>query len=255
MVESLSAAVHAHPDAASAYRAVAERLVELAGSPTPGRPRFSLALSGGATPERLFRLLANEYEGRLAWAEIDVGFADERAVPPDDARSNFALARRTLLDPLAVPAEHVHRIRGELRPTAEAARAYESDLRTLFPDGRDSFDTILLGVGPDGHTASLFPGAATLAEPERWVRDEPAPALEPKVPRITLTLPALAAARRVLFLVLGAEKRTALTAVLGDPRRGTSAAALPAARVQAREGVEWYVDSEAAPDLASPARD
>ncbi len=254
MVEPLTGAVRVHPDARSAYRALADRLVELARAPTPGRPRFSLALSGGSTPERLFRLLAADYARRVGWREIEIGFADERAVAPDDARSNFALARRALLAPLDVPAERIHRIPGELRPTGAAARAYEGALRALFADGRGTFDAVLLGMGPDGHTASLFPGASTLREVARWVRVEPAPALEPKVPRITLTLPALAAARCVLFLVLGAEKRPALTDVLRDPRRGTPEATLPAARVRARESVEWFVDSEAAPDLPPAPR-
>jgi 6-phosphogluconolactonase len=246
MVEPVNRSIRVFPSSSEAYRAVADRLAELSRARSPGRSHYSIALSGGSTPERLFRLLATEYSERLDWSGVELGFADERAVGPDDPLSNFGLARRTLIDPLGLAAARVHRIVGETRPVRAASEAYERTLRSMFPHAPGTFDMVLLGMGPDGHTASLFPGASSLNENDRWVVEEPSPTQEPRVPRISLTLPALAAARRVVFLVLGVEKRRALSQVLGDPSLGTSPTSLPAARVRATEGVEWFIDADAA---------
>ena len=160
-------------------------------------PGPHVALSGGETPRRAYELAAAL---RPDWSWAQLWWGDERCVPPDDERSNYRLAREALLDRVEVPPAQVHRIAGE-RPAADAARAYDAELAGVM------LDLALLGLGPDGHTASLFPGAPTLLERER--RAVPAePGLDPRVERVTLTVPALAA-RLVVFLVTGAAKAEA----------------------------------------------
>jgi 6-phosphogluconolactonase len=250
MVERLTAQVHRFRDAPTTYRAAADRWAELAAQRRSSAGRFSVALSGGSTPVGLFQLLAAEYADRIDWTRIEVGFADERAVGPDDSRSNFGLARHTLLVPLGISDDRVLRIAGEVRPLERARDEYERALRDRFGGSSTTFDLVLLGMGPDGHTASLFPGAASLGERMRWVVDEPAPTREPNVARITLSLPGLATADRALFVVLGSDKRKALAKVVEDPNYGTSDAVLPAGRVRTRTGVEWFVDAQAWPASA-----
>jgi 6-phosphogluconolactonase len=206
--------------------------------------RFAVALAGGSTPRALYALLADPaapYRDALPWAHTHVFFGDERAVPPDHPESNYGMARDALLARVPVPPGNVHRIRGEEEPEV-AARGYEDELRSFFgPATR--FDLVLLGMGADGHTASLFPGSPALEEPSRLVAAPLVPALG--VRRITLTLRALDAAARAVFLVSGASKAPALARILsGEP----GAAALPAARVRPGHGsVLWLVERGAAP--------
>ncbi|WP_242360504.1 6-phosphogluconolactonase [Anaeromyxobacter sp. SG17] len=211
--------------------------------------RFAVALSGGATPRAVYALLADPaapYRDALPWARTHVFFGDERAVPPDDPRSNYGMARGALLSSVALPPENVHRIRGEDEPGA-AARSYEDALRAFFGVA-PRFDLLLLGMGADGHTASLFPGSPAIDEPSRLVAAVPAPAAGPA--RITLTLRALQAAARAVFLVSGAQKAPALARVLSG---ASGAEALPAARVRPAHGsVLWLVDRAAAPFLPAP---
>jgi 6-phosphogluconolactonase len=201
-------------DAEAAAAATADRLAEAA------RAGAEIALTGGSTPRRAYELTAL---AEPDWSRAGAWWGDERCVPPDDERSNYRLARETLLDRLA-HAPSVHRIRGELEP-AEAAEEYEREL------GDRRLDLVLLGLGPDGHTASLFPDAPTLRERERRV--VPAePGLDPFVQRVTLTIPALSAAQVVLFLVTGAEKAEAARAAFVDePSERT-----PASLVRAADG-------------------
>ena len=191
-----------------------------------------IALTGGRTPGRAYELAAQMQPG---WDGAGVWWGDERCVPPDDERSNYGLAKRALLDRLATqPA--VHRIRGELLPD-EAAREYEDELRGV------RLDLLLLGIGPDGHTASLFPNEPTLGELERLV--VPAEAKhEPYVERITLTLPALTAAARVVFLATGEEKADAVGRAFGEP----PSRATPASLVRSASG-----DTTAVLDRAAAA--
>jgi 6-phosphogluconolactonase len=183
--------------------------------------RGSIALSGGSTPRDAY-LLAAKLEGR--WREVELWFVDERCVPPDDERSNYRLVRETLLDGLAVP-PHLHRIRGE-RPPEEAAAAYDEELRGA------ALDLALLGIGADGHTASLFPSSPALDERERLAIVAEA-GLEPFVPRVTMTIPALAQAALALYLVTGAEKAEAVErAFRAEPSRET-----PASLVRGRRTV------------------
>jgi 6-phosphogluconolactonase len=205
--------------------------------------RFAVALAGGSTPRALYALLADPgapYREALPWASTHVFFGDERAVPPTHPESNHAMAHDALLARVPIPAANVHRIRGEEDPEA-AARAYEGELRAFFGPS-PHFDLVLLGMGADGHTASLFPGSPALDETSRLVVAPLVPALG--VRRITLTLHALDAAARVVFLVSGASKGAALARVLSG---GCGPEALPAARVRPRGGaVLWLVDRAAA---------
>jgi 6-phosphogluconolactonase len=230
-------------------RAAAEEWRARALSAVAQLGRFAVALAGGSTPRTLYALLADPdapYRDELPWARTHVFFGDERAVPPEHAESNYRMAHETLLSRVAVPAENVHRIRGEGDPEA-SARAYEEDLRSFFGSA-PRFDLLLLGMGADGHTASLFPGSAPLREVSRLVAATVAPA--PGERRITLTLPALEAAARIVFLVSGASKGPALARVLSCE---SGAEALPAARVRSLDGtLLWLVDRAAA--AATPAR-
>ena len=213
--------------AASAAEAVREAGDLLAESARRGG---HIALSGGGTPRPAY-----ESAARLApdWSGVEVWWADERCVPPDDERSNFRLARVALLDRLAVPPRAVHRILGELAPQ-EAARRYDDELRSV------TFDLVLLGVGADGHTASLFPNDEALEEEQRL-----AVAVEgPDVARVTLTPPPLRAARHVVFLVVGEEKAEAVRRAFGaPPGPGTPASLIRAERTTA------ILDREAADEL------
>jgi 6-phosphogluconolactonase len=202
-----------------------------------------LALSGGGTPRRTYELLAGRSSiGRISdWEGVQVWFADERCVPPEDEQSNYRLAAESLLGPAAIPAERVHRMRGELGPD-EGAASYARELDGLEqPSGPPVLDLIILGVGPDGHVASLFPGAPTLAAGEDaiclGVHDSPKPPPE----RITLSLAVLRAARSCLLLATGAAKADAVSAMLGEPSHHVPASLL------ARERLTVIVDDAAAP--------
>ncbi|HEU4830132.1 MAG TPA: 6-phosphogluconolactonase [Gemmatimonadales bacterium] len=203
--------------------------------------RCTVALSGGETPRRLYELLASdEYRGALPWDEIEWFWSDERCVPPEDPRSNFRLADEAMLQRAGVAPRQVHRMQGELTPT-RAALAYEAVVRERVPD--HAFDLILLGVGGDGHTASLFPGHPALEERERLVMAvRGAETLE--VPeRITMTLPLINRARSVLVLAAGESKRRIVQAVRADA--AAAAEQFPIARVRPAGHLTWIVDQAA----------
>ncbi|MBU0595740.1 6-phosphogluconolactonase [Candidatus Bipolaricaulota bacterium] len=201
------------------------------------RGEFVVALSGGQTPTALFRRLVEpDRAARVDWPAVHVVWADERCVPPEDEASNYRSAREVLLSHVPIPAGNVHRIEGEW-PPMEAADTYEHFLhRLLGSDGR--LDLALLGMGTDGHTASLFPGHRALDEICRWVVAAETDAAPPW--RVTLTLPVLNAARCALFLVAGVEKANAV-------RRVQAGEDLPASRISPTEGeLIWLVDRDAA---------
>lgn len=228
-------------DAAALARAAAEEVARRAEEAVAARGTFTLALSGGSTPQPLHALLADPaapFRARIPWARTEIWFGDERAVPPDHAESNFRMAREALLDHVAPRA--VHRIEGE-RPAAEAAARYEGELRAAAgPDGAPPrLDLVLLGLGNDGHTASLFPGSAALEERERWVTAPFVPAVGAH--RITLTLPVLERARAIAFVVAGADKREALARLLAP-----GASPVPAARVRPLDGALLVLADRAA---------
>lgn len=230
-------------------RAAADRVLRYAAEAIASHGRFDWAVAGGSTPEQLYRLLASpEYAARLDTRHLHLFFGDERGVPPNHPDSNYRMLASSLLGGLSVPVENVHRIQAELAPE-QAASAYEAELRRHFAEqagsGFPRFDLVLLGMGSDGHTASLFPGSPALAESRRWVVANPVPALGST--RLTLTLPVLNAASRVLFLVAGQDKAERLKQVLGG---GSAEAPLPAACVRPASGqLEWLLDAAAASAL------
>jgi 6-phosphogluconolactonase len=208
-----------------------------------GGPRF-VALSGGKTPSVLYETLPRPpWRDRVDWSGIHWFWGDERTVPPDHPDSNYRMARQTLLSPLGVPAERLHRMPADAGDLSAAARQYEQTIRRLVPAGSDGipvFDLILLGVGHDGHTASLFPGSPALAVRDQLVVSCEVPAL--RTWRMTMTLPLLQAARRIVFLVTGAEKADIMAQVLGPP---AGPGLLPAAGVRGAAGlVAWVLDAQ-----------
>jgi len=235
------------PDSQALACEAAQRLADLARKATESRGRFSVALSGGSTPSPLYRLLTEEpYRSQIPWAQVDLFWADERCVPPDDPGSNYRLAYEALIAHTPIPAENVHRVRGELAPKA-AARAYDRELRRFFCGPRPRFDLVLLGLGSDGHTASLFPTSEALQETERLAVATTAFYDNRPTERVTLTLPPLNAARQVLFLVSGPEKAEIVQAVLADVD-----GRLPARRVRPVAGqLTWLLDAAAASRVPS----
>ncbi|HEX7955298.1 MAG TPA: 6-phosphogluconolactonase [Pyrinomonadaceae bacterium] len=238
--------VGVYADAEGVARAAAQTFAHLAREAVAERGAFSVALSGGATPRRVHEILAGEeYRASVPWPDVHVFFGDERAVPADHAESNYRMASETLLSRVPIPAENVHRIEG-LGDAAANASDYESVMRGFFGDAdRPRFDLVFLGMGDDGHTASLFPHTSALAEARAWVAANWVEKLGAW--RITLTAPAINAARRVIFLVTGAPKAERLREVLAgerDPSR------LPAQLIRPRDGaLSWYVDAAAAARL------
>jgi len=209
------------------------------------RGRFTVALAGGSTPRPLYARLADPDappRAAVPWASVHVFFADERQVPPDHADSNMKMAYETLLRNVPIPEEQVHRIRGENPDPDRAAEEYEgilSDVFRLEPGQRPRFDLVLLGLGADGHTASLFPGGAALSETSRLAVGVPTAGAG--FDRVTLTLPVLNEAAAVMFLIAGAAKAPALRRVLGGDTT------LPAARVRPRNGsLLFLADRDAA---------
>jgi 6-phosphogluconolactonase len=222
--------------------AAAREVVRLARHAVAERGRFVIALAGGETPRSLYALLARDHADGVPWESTHVCFGDERCVSPDDAASNYATARSSLLVHVRVAPEHVHRILGELGPE-RAASDYDARLRRLLHAEPlpSSFDVALLGVGPDGHTASLFPGDEALAERERWALPVLAPTSAGVRERVTLTLPLLNRSRVVLMLCAGAEKREIVSRVVAG-----AGSDLPAARVHGVERTVWLLDRPAA---------
>ncbi len=228
-------------DAAALAARAAQWLTDLA---CHAGGRFSVCLAGGSTPRRLYQLLAAEpLRDVLPWPRIHWFWGDERFVPPDHPDSNYRMVREAMLAQAPVPSENIHPIDTGGTPDAAAAR-YERVLQswygaaTLDP-ARPLFDVVLLGIGADGHTASLFPGKPAPAERSRWVAGVPEAGLEPFVPRVSLTFPALESSRSVAFCVAGADKVAILRrALAGD-------AALPAARVKPQGELVWFVDRAA----------
>jgi 6-phosphogluconolactonase len=213
------------------------------------RGRFTIALAGGSTPERTYTLLAQpDRASRIDWSKTFIFFGDERFVPHDDPRSNFGMAQRTLLSKAPIPAGQVFPIPTTGANAAAGAGAYTRTLEQAFSSALGGalprFDMILLGLGDDGHTASLFPGAASLHEAKAWVTWSPPGTLPPPVDRVTFTFPLLNAARQVLFLVAGDKKAVPARDVLeGHP----NVTERPAAGVRPTDGtVTWLLDEAAA---------
>jgi 6-phosphogluconolactonase len=230
-------------DPAALAKAAADRV--MARIATNGG-RVAICLTGGSSPQQLYRLLATDpYRSRIPWDRVHWFIGDERFVRPNDSLNNMGAARRLFLDRDA-PAANIHPIPTGTTDPGEAARRYESELKSFYgadrlDPARPLFDLVLMGVGPDGHTASLFPEYPAIEETERWVVDVPEAHVEPFVPRVTLTLPALSSCREMLFEVAGSEKRAILTRVLDGEN-------LPANRAHSTGETIWLVDEAALPE-------
>jgi 6-phosphogluconolactonase len=225
----------------------------LAGWIRASRGDFHLALSGGSTPRRLFAFLRDAKYADLAWERVQVYWCDERCVPPEDAESNYGLAQNLLLRHVPIAEVHIHRIHGEL-PPEQAARGYAAELAGLAQPGRawPRLDAALLGLGEDGHTASLFPGATQAGETDQPVIPVSAQYQRRPAARVTLTPLVFNTARRVVFLVSGAGKAAALA---GSLDAGRDPVRWPAQRIHPTDGeVFWWADAEAAAGHNGKAR-
>jgi len=208
--------------------------------------RAAICLTGGSSPKQLYQLLATDaYRSRIPWDHVHWFIGDDRFVAADDPLNNMAMARRLFLDRCA-PADTIHPIPTDAADPEDAARRYESELKSYYGfsrlnPARPLFDLVLMGVGPDGHTASIFPDYPAMGETGRWVVGVPKANVEPFVPRVTLTLPALASCREMLFQIAGPGKRAILTRVLAGEN-------LPASRAQSIGETIWLVDQAALPE-------
>ena len=242
-------------DAASLFHAAAGEFASAAAASIETKGSFSVALSGGSTPRGLFAVLAGDasFRGQIAWDKVSFFWGDERHVGPDHSDSNFQMAREALLSHLSLRDDQIFRIHGEYADAAQAAAEYEGSVRQFFglADGQfPRFDLVLLGMGPDGHTASLFPGTKALRERKRVVVSNWVGKFYTE--RVTMTAPALNAAARVLFLVNGEDKAPALKAVLEGPLEGSQ---LPAQLIRPGGGrLLWLADRSAA-HLLQPKKD
>lgn len=230
-------------DPAALAKAAAERIVARI---VANSDRVAICLAGGSSPKQLYQLLATEaYRSQIPWDRVHWFVGDERFVPATDRLSNIAMMRDAFLDRCA-PAANVHPIPTDSADPKEAARRYERGLKTFYGAdeldlARPLFDVVLLGVGPDGHIASLFPADPAVEETERWVTGVPKAHVEPFVPRVTLTLPALGSCREMLFEASGAGKRAILTRVF-------SGEDLPANRARSIGETVWLLDAAAVPE-------
>lgn len=242
---SRSGSVAIYSDVDVLVRDAAEHVIARARAANEARGRFAIALSGGSTPRPLYAWLATPaIASRVDWRRWHVFWGDERCVPPDDAESNYRMAREALLDRVPIPPDHVHRIAGEDEPNA-AASTYERTLQAFFGGGAGpperSFDLALLGMGDDGHTASLFPGTPPLAEQRRWVVGNRGPR---GAWRVTLTPVVLNASDAIVFLVTGPSKAERLWEVFEGPPLSPP---LPVQQIRPRHGaLTWMIDSDAA---------
>ncbi len=238
--------IEVHDDMQELARAAAELFVEAAAEAIDDRGEFRVALAGGSTPREAYQRLSEaDLAPMVGWRNVQLFWGDERCVPPNHPDSNFRLARDSFLDKVPIPQLNVHRIQGEIEPK-QAAKDYIEELRAIFGGRRrPRFDLILLGMGADGHTASLFPNSRAVKETRRWVVAYQVEQLDGW--RVTLTPPVLNAARKVVFLVAGKEKAKRLQEVLRgerDPER------LPAQIVRPKEGsVVWLLDRAVAAKL------
>lgn len=243
-------AVYVYPDVDTLSRAAARALAARTRTAVEAEGRCAVALSGGTTPRTLYRFLARDFAARIPWGQVDLFWGDERYVPPDDPRSNYAMAKETLIAHVPIPATNVHPMSTAPADSEEAARAYDALLAKRFVGPWPRFDVLLLGLAADGHIASLFPGSPAITITDRRVAAVTVPADPPR--RLTVTLPVINHAAAVFFLVAGKGKAGAVHRALvepGDP------VACPAAGVRPAAGeVIWWVDEAAATFLGPTVR-
>lgn len=232
-----------HPSLEKLSRAAADELANIAATAARDRDRFTLALSGGQTPRLLYQLLAHEYRALIPWHKTEIFWGDERYVSPDDPCSNYRMAKEAMLDHIPIPRHHIHAMPTLLPDLDEAAEAYEQTLMSHFPGQWPRFDLLLLGMGPDGHIASLFPHNPVLEDQARVIapvrEDRATPPL-----RLTLTLPAINHAANIHFLIAGKGKSPALHRALAP---NANPKASPAAAIKPLDGhLVWWLDEAAA---------
>ncbi len=248
------------PDLKELGRAAAAFIINRSEECVRERGVFTLVLSGGKTPRTLYEHMARPpVSAMMPWAHTHLFWGDERCVLPDHSDSNFATAFQAMISRVPVSTQNIHRIPAEARPPEDAAEAYEKILRGFFkthfnsdshlPTSAEgnpfpSFDLILLGVGEDGHTASLFPGDDVMEERKHWVAAVRPRNVSPPIPRITLTLPVINMAGCVMFMVSGAGKRKVVRSILEDPDK--AGRVYPAARVRPRHQLLWFLDNTSA---------
>lgn len=242
--------LHLFPDNADFIKGSADFITEVAAGAIAERGRFTIALSGGGTPKPIYaRLATPDYQDRIAWEKVHIFFGDERCVPPDDARSNYRMVREAWFDHAPLRAENIHRIHGEDDPALEALR-YEQEMARLYRTAAfPAFDLILLGMGDNGHTASLFPGTAALRETERWVVAQYVEVMTTW--RVTFTAPLINAARHVAFMAEGPGKAQMLRNVMEGPYQPD---VWPSQLIQPVSGeLHWLVDAAAAAKVKAAA--
>jgi len=230
------------PDIDALSRGVLKELQGILEEAIASRGRFAIALSGGHTPAKLYGLWAEKSSFRTPWEHVHLFWGDERYVPQDDPLSNYRMTRETLISRVPIPAANVHPVPVNLPTPEKAAEAYEAELRKFFAGEPPAFDLQLLGLGGEGHTASLFPGSPALAEKKRWVAAVEAPAKPPR--RLTFTPVVLNSGRNTFFLVAGADKREILSAIRNEP--DSTPSKYPAARIRPKGPVIWFLDQRAA---------
>ncbi len=241
--------LNVHKDSEETCHAAADAVVAVLREAIATRGRCCMALSGGNTPRRLYQRLVGPLRKEVDWSKVEFFWGDERPVPPDDPQSNFRMARESLLAPLEIPAERIHRMMGESTDLDAAAQQYQNEIARVVGGSTHGdppmFDLVLLGLGPDAHTASLFPATPALQETQRWVVANPV--LKLNVERLTLTAMIINRAANVFFLVEGADKATALAEVL----QGTiDIQRVPAQLIHPHGGkLVWFVDQAAAGKL------
>lgn len=238
------------PDSETLAAFSAHRIVKLIDATLKHNERFSLALSGGSTPQPTYRAIAETYSNTVDWGRVHIFFGDERTVPPDHADSNYKMAKETLIDHLNIPDENIYRIAGENDPTT-AARDYEAVIRDYFKHEPPGFDLTLLGIGDDGHTASLFPHTSALTLANQWVAANPVEKLN--TTRITLTPELINLSSNVMFIVSGDSKSSALHQIIdGD----SNPQEFPAQLIQLTDGhLLWALDEAAAAQLVNRGDD
>lgn len=240
----MSRTLSVHSDTERLADAVAARISERAREAAARNGRFTLCLSGGNTPRTTLTLLGSRYASRIPWQVTEIFWGDERTLPADHPDNHFAVASGSFLSNVPIPAGNIHRIRGEAGDLEGAAAEYEAILYERFGESGPAFDVTLLGMGRDGHCASTFPGSAACGERTRIVLAHEVVKYGVPMRRITLTVPALAASKEILFLVAGGDKAAMLASVLG------AAADVPARWVdEAASKVTWFVDEAAAAHL------
>ena len=235
------------PDSDTLSRSAAEDIVRIANESIAHHGVFTFALSGGSTPRKLYSLLASDpYKDRIDWSKVEIFWSDERCVPPTDTESNYHLADEVMLSKLPIPAHHIHRMPANEHDRDAASVAYAEEMQRVFgTENIPAFDLIQIGMGPEGHTCSLFPQQPSLKETSNLVMAVTVP--KPPPPRLTFTPPLLNAARHILFLVTGADKSEAVAAVLEGPYQPEE---YPAQIIHPTNGdVTWMLDTAAASRL------